>query len=281
MHAENAPPVWPEVDDDLCRFGCQEPPTLGIIFSCSSSEPPSNWQKYPSIACHILLQLPQRAHRCRILDIWGLQGSGIMSGHNLPKSPSPLSALSALLSSTAAAAKQRPTCQRSRRRQFSSTPIPKMTKLRSEMFSWLNTRGKNFQYPVEKETNYLTDYDRDGFRKEEEDEASEGETDPSGLERGKRSRYTSPRHPFPLNEHFVSQPILSERLREEIWRRVKVDKKSVRIVSIELGVEMRRVGAVVRLVELEKQWRAEVSFNQRSPRFVWRSLSRDEQPKFD
>jgi Eukaryotic mitochondrial regulator protein len=233
-------------------------------FSGSGSEPPSSWQKNSSIACLIPLQLPQRAHRCGILESWGLQGSGIMTGHTMPKSR-PLSALSALLSSTAAAAKQRPTCQRSRRRQFSSTPIPKMTKLRSEMFSWLNTRGKNFQDPVEKDTNYLTDYDRDGFRKEEEGEASERETDPSGLERGKRSRYTSPRHPFPLNEHFVSQPILSERLREEIWRRVKVDKKSVRIVSIELGVEMRRVGAVVRLVELEKQWRAEVSVTLRQP----------------
>lgn len=38
-----------------------------------------------------------------------------------------------------------------------------------------------------------------------------------------------------------------------------VERKSVRTVSVELGIEMRRVGAVVRLVELERRMRQEVS----------------------
>lgn len=40
---------------------------------------------------------------------------------------------------------------------------------------------------------------------------------------------------------------------------MQVEKKSVRTVSVELGVEMRRVGAVVRLVELERRMKEEVS----------------------
>ena len=65
--------------------------------------------------------------------------------------------------------------------------------------------------------------------------------------------------PFPLNKNFMSESILSEELRQEIWRRVQIDKKSVRTVSVELNVEMRRVGAVVRLVELENQMKRNVS----------------------
>ena len=64
---------------------------------------------------------------------------------------------------------------------------------------------------------------------------------------------------FPNNKHFRSQSVLSEDLRDEIWRRVKEDGKSVREVSVELQVEMRRVGAVVRLKAVEEGWRKEVS----------------------
>jgi len=65
--------------------------------------------------------------------------------------------------------------------------------------------------------------------------------------------------PFPLNRSFISQPVLSDELREEIWKRVMKDGKSVREVSAELAVEMSRVGAVVRLKEIEKDWEQNVS----------------------
>ena len=65
--------------------------------------------------------------------------------------------------------------------------------------------------------------------------------------------------PFPLNRSFISQPVLSDELREEIWKRVLQDGKSVREVSAELTVEMSRVGAVVRLKEIEKEWERTVS----------------------
>lgn len=64
--------------------------------------------------------------------------------------------------------------------------------------------------------------------------------------------------PFPLNPNFVSEPILGEDMRREIYRRVVQEKKSVRVVSIELRVDMRRVAAVVRLMELEKAWKSQV-----------------------
>ncbi len=145
-----------------------------------------------------------------------------------------------------------------------------MTKLRADMFSWLETRGKNFVDPVQGETNYLTDYDINGARRREPDAARKQEDSAAG-EKDTRKRQ---RRPFPLNDHFFSQPILSTELREEIWRRVKVDQKSIRNVSVELGVEMRRVGAVVRLLELEKKWTAEVSSHLPSVPHV--SISYDE-----
>ena len=64
--------------------------------------------------------------------------------------------------------------------------------------------------------------------------------------------------PFPLNPYFRSHPVLSEELKDEIYKRVMDEKRSVRDVSAALGVEMRRVGAVVRLKAIEKQWEQEV-----------------------
>ena len=65
--------------------------------------------------------------------------------------------------------------------------------------------------------------------------------------------------PFPMNRSFRSQAVLSEELKDEIYRRITEGNKSVRDVSAALGVEMRRVGAVVRLKALEKRWEEEVS----------------------
>jgi len=79
------------------------------------------------------------------------------------------------------------------------------------------------------------------------------------------------RVPFPLNRNFYSQPVLSEELREEIWSRIMKDGKSVREVSAELKVEMSRVGAVVRLKEVEKEWKRIVS----SPRSFFSFAPRD------
>ncbi|KAJ8106027.1 hypothetical protein OPT61_g9815 [Boeremia exigua] len=64
--------------------------------------------------------------------------------------------------------------------------------------------------------------------------------------------------PFPQNPYFRSQPVLSEELREAIYQRVKRDGATVSLASVEFGVSNERVGAVVRLKQMEKEWIAQV-----------------------
>lgn len=100
------------------------------------------------------------------------------------------------------------------------------------MFEWLNGPGSALKHHIPGETNYLR-----GFR-----DAEDGDN----------------RRPFPNNQAFVSESILSEELRNEIYVRVVEQKKSVRAVSVQFGIDMRRVAAVVRLVEMERRQRAQV-----------------------
>ena len=67
--------------------------------------------------------------------------------------------------------------------------------------------------------------------------------------------------PFPLNQYFRSQPVLSEDLREAIYQRVKRDGATVSLASVEFGVSNERVGAVVRLKQMEKEWVAQVCYD--------------------
>jgi hypothetical protein len=128
------------------------------------------------------------------------------------------------------------------------------------MFAWLNGPGENFRHPVHNSTNYLTAYDARGKPREDQNRPQGRDTaDTRALDAAAESKPQNLTRPFPLNRTFFSQSVLSEPLRQEIWRRVKVDGKSVRTVSVEMGVEMRRVGAVVRLVEVENRMRKEVS----------------------
>ena len=166
--------------------------------------------------------------------------------------------------------------------------------MRAEMFRWLNGPGSAFRHPLPGSTNYLNAYDRYGDLirakdrsrgrneekddKEDESEANkEEETDEDGVIMPKRTRKTkdvrikSPKNtpalpkestedlmPFPMNPQFRSQHVLSEELKDAIYERVMVGGQSVRNVSATLGVEMNRVGAVVRLKALEKEWEKEV-----------------------
>jgi hypothetical protein len=122
-------------------------------------------------------------------------------------------------------------------------------------------------------TNYLGAYDREGnlTRLAEAKNKSKGTGSPG--EESSRTEASSggavrlPKEslrdlrPYPLNYSFVSQPVLSELAREEIWNRIMKQGKSVRDVSAELHVDMHRVGAVVRLKEIEKEWQRIVSLN--------------------
>ena len=131
-----------------------------------------------------------------------------------------------------------------------------------------------FRNPLPGSTNYLNAYDASGrlirlsdARESQDKDGGEGSSTIPGdvgdaQDGGKNfaSGRPIPREtaddlmPFPLNKEFRSQPVLSEELKDEIYRRVGVEGKSVKVVSAEMGVEMSRVGAVVRLKSVEKEW---------------------------
>lgn len=65
--------------------------------------------------------------------------------------------------------------------------------------------------------------------------------------------------PFPLNPLFRSQPVLDEHTKELIWKKVIQRGDAIKAVSAEMGVDVRRVAAVVRMKQIEKQWVQQVS----------------------
>lgn len=63
-----------------------------------------------------------------------------------------------------------------------------------------------------------------------------------------------------MNPQFVSRPILTDGARELIWSKVIEKGETIKAVSAELGVDINRVAAVVRLKEVEKDMIAKVRF---------------------
>jgi hypothetical protein len=124
------------------------------------------------------------------------------------------------------------------------------------MWGWINGPGAALRDPLPGSTNYLGAYDSRGRLKRLSDKTENSEDDQSVSEIPPERE--SDLRPFPLNKHFVSERVLSEELRETIWERIMKNGKSVQTVSAELGVEMSRVGAVVRLKEVEKEWARKV-----------------------
>lgn len=121
-------------------------------------------------------------------------------------------------------------------RSFSSTQYrEKMSRARQQMYQWLKSR------------------------------------DGQELAAGKGPRYLGPfqDQPFPQNPLFRSQPVLDEHTRELIWEKVTQRGESLKAVSAEIGVDVRRVAAVVRLKEVERQWVKDVSVTIFALRFPW------------
>lgn len=87
----------------------------------------------------------------------------------------------------------------------------------------MKTKGKELKHHKRGQTNYV------------------GGSDVKGL-------------PFPSNKTFTSYPVLSEDAREMIYRRVVEKEEPVMVVSADLGVDHRRVAAVVRMKAVEKEW---------------------------
>lgn len=63
--------------------------------------------------------------------------------------------------------------------------------------------------------------------------------------------------PFPNNPLFRSQPVLDDSMRELIWQKIMQRGESIKAVSAEMGVDLRRVAAVVRLKEVQRKWESE------------------------
>ncbi|KAF2843238.1 hypothetical protein M501DRAFT_994094 [Patellaria atrata CBS 101060] len=160
------------------------------------------------------------------------------------------------------------------------------------MDSWIEGPGRAFKRPLPGSTNYLSAYDRFGRlirlpdgKPKNKNSSQSGDVDqvkarqseggnpalvPDGLDQAaqendrqdttkKDSNALPPEslddlRPFPLNNSFRSQPVLSEELREVIYDQVVNRDRSVREVSVEYNVSMERVGAVVRLKTIEKDW---------------------------
>ncbi|KAK5170349.1 uncharacterized protein LTR77_004936 [Saxophila tyrrhenica] len=183
-------------------------------------------------------------------------------------------------------------------RQFHHTPR-NATRLRRNMFAWLNGPGKVFRDPLPSSTNYLSAYDKSGnlLRARQENNNSKrnlSESDVAELDENEEelqnrdresglsqedvrkrsdlrqlrrreredleSRGGVPKEraadlrPYPLNQQFRSQPVLSEDLREKIYELVALDRLDLKSVSATFGIDIRRVAAVVRLKSVEKQW---------------------------
>ncbi|KAK4188987.1 eukaryotic mitochondrial regulator protein-domain-containing protein [Podospora australis] len=76
---------------------------------------------------------------------------------------------------------------------------------------------------------------------------------------GDRPKYLygeRPDQPFPLNEHFISEPVLSDDARQRIWDAVMVDGLPLKAVSAQFSVDVRRIAAVLRLLKIQKRQEA-------------------------
>ena len=125
---------------------------------------------------------------------------------------------------------------------------------------WMTTHGKNFRDPLPGSTNYLGAYNINGelIRAMYDRGDSSNGTSTKGNKPLPREQ-DSDLMPFPQNRSFRSERVVNEAMREDIWKKVMKDGQSVKTVSAQLGVEMSRVGAIVRLKEIEKEWVRRVS----------------------
>ncbi|KAI1392205.1 eukaryotic mitochondrial regulator protein-domain-containing protein [Hypoxylon trugodes] len=111
---------------------------------------------------------------------------------------------------------------------FSTTASrPRFTKERRLFRIWINGEGAALRKNGRGETNYIQ----------------------TKLDIIKNSS-----RPFPLNSQFKSEPVLDETSRELIWSKVMRNGETIKAVSAELGVDIRRVAAIVRLKEVEMDW---------------------------
>ncbi|KAL9058021.1 MAG: hypothetical protein Q9162_002013 [Coniocarpon cinnabarinum] len=136
-------------------------------------------------------------------------------------------------------------CLSSQTRYFSATPSRsgRITLQRKRMLAWFKGPGQAFRLPLRGSTNYVNAYDKEGNIVRASDEEAQGEESGEGQSRrGRGARNRSQRRdsqkdqknqrenlpperledlqPFPLNPYFRSPSVLSERLKQEIYKSV-------------------------------------------------------------
>lgn len=117
---------------------------------------------------------------------------------------------------------------------FSTTPIrERSTNLRRAFLEWTRKVASHYRRPNSEGPSYLIN----------------GRPSPASRNRLR---------PFPLNRNFQSESVLNDQARELIWGKVMRKGESLKAVSAELGVDLTRVAAVVRLKEVEKDWVSKV-----------------------
>ncbi|KXJ90575.1 eukaryotic mitochondrial regulator protein-domain-containing protein [Microdochium bolleyi] len=121
---------------------------------------------------------------------------------------------------------------------FSSTPSRDgFSKVRREFRRWLKLEGNQFKSIPEGENGprYYTDPVKRRIKN-----LGPGQFETSV--------------PFMQNPSFRAAPVLNERARELIWQKVMRDGDTIKAVAAEYGIDIRRVAAVIRLKEVEKDW---------------------------
>lgn len=68
-------------------------------------------------------------------------------------------------------------------------------------------------------------------------------------------------NPMPNNKAFKSEPVLDEPTRYLVYKRVTQEGESIKSVAASIGLDMRRVAAIVRLMSIERQWFEQVRFS--------------------
>ncbi|CAJ2503606.1 Uu.00g110000.m01.CDS01 [Anthostomella pinea] len=150
-----------------------------------------------------------------------------------PRIPTPRRAASAIIKSTSSGAGTTrclaQPCQQVTASFSTTASRPKFSKARRMFRAWINSHGSVFRKHVPGQTNYLQPM---------------------------KANHRNVDQPFPLNPLYKSQPVLDEKARELIWEKVMRNGETVKAVSAELGVDIQRVAAIVRLKEVEKDWTA-------------------------
>lgn len=124
---------------------------------------------------------------------------------------------------------------------FSSTPSRDgFSKIRRDFRQWLKVEGSRYKsMPKEGEAGprYLTSF---------------------YMRRRMGPEYVETSNPFINNPSFKVARVLNERARELVWQKVIRDGETIKGVAAEYGIDIRRVAAVIRLKEVEKDWEKKV-----------------------